>query len=44
MSEDVTLTMLFSNVERDDIRDYCVEKDVSVYDLIRGSVLDQIVR
>lgn len=42
MSEDITLKMMFGLEEVDAIRDYCLEKNVSVYDLVRTAVLDKI--
>ena len=41
MSE-VTIAMLFDKDEQNDIIDYCMEKQVGFYDLVRTTVLEQI--
>ncbi len=43
MSE-LTLAMLFSTEEIDSIDEYCVEKNVSIHDLVRTSVLEMLYR
>lgn len=41
---DITLKMLFDLEEIEDIREYCYEKGVPLYELIRNSVLDQVCK
>jgi len=42
MTEELTIRMLFDMKERDDIAEYCIEKDVPAYELIRNAVLQQL--
>jgi hypothetical protein len=43
MSE-LTMAMLFSADEITNIQDFCAEKTISLHDLIRMCVLDQLYR
>jgi hypothetical protein len=44
MIEELTIRMLFDMKERDDIAEYCVEKGVPAYQLIRNAVLEQLCK